>query len=62
MCEIQERDGYNTPWATKVKIVELGFKNRQIKFSDEVEKSQSAFKKLNPPDGMSTDFFASNGW
>ena len=37
--EIQWKDGYNPPWDTKVKNVELGFKNRKVKFSDEVEKT-----------------------
>ena len=42
--------------------VELGFKNRKVKFSDEVENTQSATKqKLNPSDGIPKDFFASNG-
>ena len=51
------------PWATKVNIDELLFKNRKEKLSDEVEKTQSAKKeKLNPLDGMPTVFFASNGW
>ena len=32
-----------------------------MKFSDEVEKTQSAkINKLNPSDGTPTDFFASN--
>ena len=35
---------------------------KKVKFSDEVEKTQSAYKqKLNPPDGIPTDFFACNG-
>ena len=42
-----------------VKKVELWFKNRKVKFSDEDEKTQSA-KKINPSDGMPTDFFAPN--
>ena len=42
----QGKDGYNPPWATKVKNVELGFKNRQVKFSDAVEKTQSSKKIL----------------
>ena len=42
-------------------MVEIGLKNRRVKFSDEVEKTQSAENFFNPPDGMPTDFFASNG-
>ena len=42
--------------------VELGFKNRKVKLSNEVENTQSAKKqKVNPLDGISTDFFASYG-
>ena len=37
-------------------------KKIKVKFSAEVENTQSAKKqKLHPPDGMHTDFFASNG-
>ena len=60
--EIQGRDGYNPPWATKGEKSQNRIKNRKLKFSDEVENTQSAkINKLNPPDGMPTDFFASNG-
>ena len=60
--ESQGKDGYSPPWATKVNNVELGFKNRKVEFSDEVENTQDAKKwKLNPSDGIPTEFFASNG-
>ena len=36
--EVQDKDGYNPPLSTKVNNAELGFKNRKIIFSDEVEK------------------------
>ena len=46
-----------------MKNVEIVFKNRKVKFSDEVEKTQSTKKqKINPLDGMPTYFFASNVW
>ena len=35
-CENQGRDGYNSPWDTKLNNVKLGFKNIQVKFSNEV--------------------------
>ena len=44
-----------------MKNVEVGFKNIKVKFSDEVENTQSTFKKSNHPDDMPTDFFSSNG-
>ena len=41
---------------------ELGFKNRQVKFSDEVENNQSTLEEeKKSPDGMPTEFFLSNG-
>ena len=47
-----------SPLSHKGEKNELGFKNRQLNFSDEVENTQSAKKqKLNPPDGTPTDVF-----
>ena len=40
--QIQEINCYNSSGTTKVKNVEMGLKNRKAKFSDEVEKNQSA--------------------
>ena len=40
--ESQRRNSYKSPWATKVKSVKIGYKNRKITFSDEVEKTESA--------------------
>ena len=34
--------GYDYPWSTKGENVEIGLKNRKVKFTDEVEKTQSA--------------------
>ena len=39
---IQGKDGYNPPWSSKTNNFKLGIKNKQVKFSDEVEKTQSA--------------------
>ena len=45
----------------KVKRVESGLKNRQLKFSDEVRKTQSTKRqKLNTLYVILTEFFASN--
>ena len=42
LCEIRGGGGYDSPGATKVKNVEVRLKNRKVKLSDEVEKTQSA--------------------
>ena len=43
---IQDRDGYNYPWSTKFNNSKLGLKNRKVKFSNEVENTKSALKKI----------------
>ena len=49
ISESQGKGVYNLLWSTKANNVELGFKNRKVKFSDEVEKTQCAKKqKLIP--------------
>ena len=40
--EIQGKDGYNTPCSAKLNNYGLGFKDKEIKFSDEVKKTQYA--------------------
>ena len=51
-----------TPKQKKVRNAELGFKNRQVKFSDEVENNQSTLEEEKKSlDGMPTEFFVSNG-
>ena len=49
------------PWATKVKNVEIWFKSRKAKFSDEVEKTQSAKTIIKSSRRHAHGIFESNG-
>ena len=53
--------GYNPPWAIKLDNVELGLRNRKVKFSDEVENTQSATTTKTLRMTCPHIFFASNG-